>query len=183
MIYRNRIQKKIFVFDSGGAIRSWDGGYTFPEDSIYPVANFIPIALADFDDEVMFGFDEELDFCKNGGVVDTAYVGFDIYSKMLFDVNQFHIYRVNWTYGGYSLNVSNNKGNAFTWTKTYQSENPIYVAIDSTQSGVLFLLMEEKFINQLIMDIHFLSINPCQVNLLAFTKNQILIFFMRLRIE
>ncbi len=37
------------------------------------------------------------------------------------------------------LNVSNNKGNAFTWTKTYQSENPIYVAIDSTQSGVLYL--------------------------------------------
>ena len=130
---------KVFVFDGGGPIRSWDGGYTFPEDSIYPVANFIPIALADFDDNVMFGFDEELEFCKNGGVVDTAYVGFDIYSKMLFDVNQFHIYRVNWTYGGYSLNVSNNKGNAFTWTKTYQSENPIYVAIDSTQSGVVYL--------------------------------------------
>ena len=141
--YRVDISKqnpeKIFVFGSGGEIRSWDGGYTFPLDSIYPVANFIPIALADFDDEVMFGFDEELDFCKNGGVVDTAYVGFDIYSKMLFDVNQFHIYRVNWTYGGYSLNVSNNKGNAFTWTKTYQSENPIYVTIDSTQSGVVFL--------------------------------------------
>jgi hypothetical protein len=131
--------QKVFVFGGGGPVRSWDGGYTFPLDSIPAVANFIPIALADIDDEVMFGFDEELDFCKNGGVVDTAYVGFDIYSKMLFDVNQFHIYRVNWTYGGYSLNVSNNKGNAFTWTKTYQSENPIYVAIDSTQSGVLYL--------------------------------------------
>lgn len=131
--------EKIFVFGSGGEIRSWDGGYTFPLDSIPLIANFIPIALSDFDDEVMFGFDEELDFCKNGGVVDTAYVGFDIYSKMLYDVNQFHIYRVNWTYGGYSLNVSNNKGNAFTWTKTYQSENPIYVTIDSTQSGVVYL--------------------------------------------
>mgnify|MGYP000456255666 CR=1 FL=1 len=131
--------QKVFVFGGGGEIRSWDGGYTFPLDSIPLVANFIPIALADFDDEVMFGFDEELEFCKNGGVVDTAYVGFDIYSKMLFDVNQFHIYRVNWTHGGYSLNVSNNKGSAFTWTKTYQSENPIYVTIDSTQSGVLYL--------------------------------------------
>ena len=58
---------------------------------------------------------------------------------MLYDVNQFHVYRVNKTYGGYSLNVSNDKGNAFTWTKTYQSENPIYVTIDSTQSGVLYL--------------------------------------------
>ncbi len=141
--YRVDISKqnpeKIFVFGSGGEIRSWDGGLTFPIDSIPAVANFIPIALADFDDEVMFGFDEELDFCKNGGVVDTSYVGFDIYSKLLFDVNQFHIYRVNWTYGGYSLNVSNNKGNAFSWTKTYQSENPIYVTIDSTQSGVVYL--------------------------------------------
>lgn len=141
--YRVDISKqnpeKIFIFGSGGEIRSWDGGLTFPIDSIPAVANFIPIALADFDDEVMFGFDEELGFCKNGGVVDTAYVGFDIYSKLLFDVNQFHIYRVNWTYGGYSLNVSNNKGNAFSWTKTYQSENPIYVTIDSTQSGVVYL--------------------------------------------
>jgi len=131
--------EKIFVFGSGGEIRSWDGGYTFPLDSIHLIANFMPIALADFDDEVMFGFDEELDFCKNGGVVDTAYVGFDIYSKLLFDVNQFHVYRVNWTYGGYSFNVSNNKGNAFTWTKTYQSTNPIYVSIDPSQSGVVYL--------------------------------------------
>jgi hypothetical protein len=135
---------KVFVFGGAGEIRSWDGGYTFPEDSIYPVTNFIPIALADFDDEVMFGFDEDLNFCRNGGVVDTSLVRFDEHSKLLYDVNQFHVYRVNKTYGGYSLNVSNNKGNAFTWTKTYQSENPIYVAIDSTQSGVLYLVDGRK---------------------------------------
>ena len=130
---------KVFVFGGAGEIRSWDGGYTFPIDSIPYVTNFIPIGLADFDDEVMFGFDEDLNFCRNGGVVDTSLVIFDQYSKLLYDINQFHVYRVNKTYGGYSLNVSNNKGNAFTWTKTYQSENPIFITIDSIQSGVIYL--------------------------------------------
>ena len=130
---------KVFVFGSGGEVRSWDGGYTFPEDSIPLVANFIPIALADFDDNVMFGFDEELQFSKNGGVVDTSLVIFDQYSKLLYDINQFHVYRVNKTYGGYTLNVSNNKGNAYTWTKTFQSQTPIFISIDSTQSGVVYL--------------------------------------------
>ena len=130
---------KVFVFGSGGEIRSWDGGYTFPEDSIPAVINFIPIALADFDDNVLFGIDEDQRLAKNGGLVDTSLVAFDQYSKFLYDINQFNVYRVNWTYGGYSLNVSNNKGDAFTWTKTYQSENPIYVSIDSTQSGIVYL--------------------------------------------
>lgn len=104
---------KVFVFDGGGEIRSWDGGYTFPLDSIPAVVNFIPIALADFDDEVMFGFDENSNFCRNGELSDTALVIFDQYSKLLYDVNQFHVYRVNKTYGGYSFNVSNNKGSFY----------------------------------------------------------------------
>jgi hypothetical protein len=131
--------QKVFVFDNGGPIRSWDGGYTFPFDSIPAITNFIPIALSDFDDNVMFGFNEDNKFCRNTIIVDTSLVGFDQYSKFLYDINQFHVYRVNWTYGGYSLNVSNNKGHANTWTKTYQSENPIYVTIDSTQSGLVYL--------------------------------------------
>lgn len=132
--------QKVFVFGGGsGPVRSWDGGNTFPEDSIPLIANFAPIALSDFDDNIMFGFDEELEFCKNSGVVDTSFVAVDDYFRMFYDVNQFHIYRVNYTYDGYSLNVSNNKGDAFTWTKTYQSENPIYVSIDLAQSGVVYL--------------------------------------------
>jgi len=132
-------QQNVFVFNGSFPIRSWDGGLTFPIDSIGAITNFAPFALSDFDDQVMFGVDEFGNFARNAEVVDTSIVWIDQFFKMLFDANQFHIYRVNKTYGGYSLNVSNNKGNAFTWTKTYQSENPIYVAIDSTQSGVLYL--------------------------------------------
>ena len=83
LIFPNRIHKKFLYLAVAEKLRSWDGGYTFPLDSIHSSCKFYPIALADFDDEVMFGFDEELDFCKNGGVVDTSYVISDIYSKML----------------------------------------------------------------------------------------------------
>ncbi len=131
--------QKVFVFGNGGEVRSWDGGYTFPVDSIPAITNFIPIALADFDDNILFGINDEQQLAKNAVVVDTSMVSFGKYSKFLYDVNQFHVYRVNWTYGGYSLNVSNNKGDANTWTKTFQSENPIFITIDSTQSGVVYL--------------------------------------------
>ena len=130
---------KVFVFGGTAPVRSWDGGFTFPSDSIGAITNFAPFALADYDDQVMFGIDEFGNFARDSEVVDTSIVWIDNHFKMFYDINQFHIYRVNKTYGGYSLNVSNNKGNAFTWRKTYQSENPFYVTIDSTQSGVVYL--------------------------------------------
>ena len=48
-------------------------------------------------------------------IVDTS----DIQTSMpglgfYYDVNQFHIYRLNRSNGKFTLNVSNNKGNAFT---------------------------------------------------------------------
>lgn len=131
---------KVFVFGAGGEVRSWDGGFTFPIDSIPFVTDFIPISLAAFDDNILFGVDPEGRLKRNDvGIVDSSVVWFDYYSKFLYDVNQFHIYRTNKTYGGYTLNVSNNKGNAYTWTKTYQSENPIFITIDSSNSGLVYL--------------------------------------------
>lgn len=117
---------KVFAFGGGPLARSFDGGFTFPLDSMGLITNFDAISLADFDDNVLFGVDIEGQFAKNASVVDTAKVFFDQFTKVLYDVNQFHIYRANKTYGGYTLNVSNNKGNAFTWTKTYQSDNPLF---------------------------------------------------------
>jgi hypothetical protein len=141
--YRVDISKqdpmKVFAFGGGPLARSFDGGFTFPLDSMGLITNFDAISLADFDDNVLFGVDIEGQFAKNAAIVDTAKVFFDQYTKVLYDVNQFHIYRANKTYGGYTLNVSNNKGNAFTWTKTYQSENPIFITIDSSNSGLVYL--------------------------------------------
>ena len=130
---------KVFAFGGGPLTRSFDGGFTFPLDSMGLITNFDAISLADFDDNVLFGVDIENQFAMNASIVDTAKVFFDQYTKILYDVNQFHIYRANKTYGGYTLNVSNNKGNAFTWTKTYHSENPIFITIDSSNSGLVYL--------------------------------------------
>ncbi|HSL90346.1 MAG TPA: T9SS type A sorting domain-containing protein [Ignavibacteriaceae bacterium] len=141
--YRVDISKqdpmKVFAFGGGPLARSFDGGFTFPLDSMGLISNFDAISLADFDDNVLFGVDIEGQFAKNASVVDTAKVFFDQYTKVLYDVNQFLIYRANKTYGGYTLNVSNNKGNAFTWTKTYQSDNPLFITIDSSNSGLVYL--------------------------------------------
>jgi hypothetical protein len=132
--------QKVFISDLSTTFRSFDGGYTFPEDSNLYNANFTFLSISDFNDNIWFGLNEESKLVKSdAGIVDTSNIIYDRYLNFYYDINQFHIYRVNRTYGEYSLNVSNNKGNAFTWTKTYQSENPIYVAIDSTQSGVLYL--------------------------------------------
>ncbi len=141
--YRVDISKqdpmKVFAFGGGPITRSFDGGFTFPLDSMGLITDFDAISLADFDDSVLFGINSENQFAKNSVLVDTAKVFFDQFAKVLYDVNQFHIYRANKTYAGYSLNVSNNKGNAYTWTKTYQSENPLFITIDSSNSGLVYL--------------------------------------------
>jgi len=165
-------QQNVFVFNGSFPIRSWDGGLTFPIDSIGAITNFAPFALSDFDDQVMFGVDEFGNFARNAEVVDTSIVWIDQFFKMLFDANQFHIYRVNKTYGGYSLNVSNNKGNAFTWTKTYQSENPIYVAIDSTQSGVLYLADGRKIYKSINNGYDFVLYKSLPSKLVGIYKKQ-----------
>ncbi len=132
--------QKVFISDLYTTFRSFDGGNTFPQDSILVNGNFSFLSLSDFNDNIWFGLNEESKLVKSdAGIVDTSNIIYDRYLNFYYDINQFHIYRVNRTYGEYSLNVSNNKGNAFTWTKTYQSENPIYVTRDSTQSGVLYL--------------------------------------------
>ena len=136
--------QKVFAFVGDGVARSFDGGFTFPLDSMWLTTDFIPFSLADFDDEVFFGFDFDNQFMKNAAVVDTSKIFFDEYTNILYDVNQFHIYRVNKTYGGYTLNVSNNKGNAYTWTKTYQNENPFFITIDSSNSGLVYLADGKK---------------------------------------
>ncbi len=129
---------KVFVF-GGHLLRSWDGGYTFPIDSIPPVTNLFPISLAGFDDNVLFEINELNQLAKNGSVVDTSTVYIDFHTQFFYDVNQFHVYRINKTIGGYAYYVSNNKGEAYTWTKTYQSENPLYISIDPSVTGLVYL--------------------------------------------
>ena len=101
--------------------------------------------VADFDDKVFFGTDNNrLIKSEDQGITFSIVDTSDIQTSMpglafYYDVNQFHIYRLNRSYNKFTLNVSNNKGNAFTWTKTYESDTPFFITIDSTQSGVVYL--------------------------------------------
>ncbi|MFO7523841.1 MAG: T9SS type A sorting domain-containing protein [Ignavibacteriaceae bacterium] len=131
--------QKVFVFVRGPVARSFDGGFTFPMDSMWQITDYYPISVADFDDNILFGINFDNQLVKNAEIVDTAKIFFNEYTKILYDVNEFHIYRVNKTYGGYAFKVSNNKGNAFTWSKTYQSENPFFITIDPSNSGLVYL--------------------------------------------
>ena len=133
---------QVYVSDFFKIYRSFDGGYTHPEDS---VINFPLISVADFDDRVFFGSEnnqliKSTDQGISYSIVDTSNIqtskpGLQFY----YDVNSFHIYRLSRSYDKFTLNVSNNKGNAFTWSKTYQSDDQFYITIDSTQSGVVYL--------------------------------------------
>ncbi|HEX9252910.1 MAG TPA: T9SS type A sorting domain-containing protein [Ignavibacteriaceae bacterium] len=133
---------QVYISDFHKVIRSFDGGYTYAADS---TIEFEFLSVADFDDKVFFGTDNNhLIKSEDQGITFSIVDTSDIQTSMpglsfYYDVNQFHIYRLNRSYNKFTLNVSNNKGNAFSWTKTYQSENPIFISIDSTQSGVVYL--------------------------------------------
>ncbi len=79
---------KVFAFAGGPLTRSFDGGYTYPEDSIGLITNFDAISLADSDDNLLFGIDYDGQLAKNAVVVDTSKFFFDQYTKFLYDVNQ-----------------------------------------------------------------------------------------------
>jgi hypothetical protein len=160
---------KVFAF-SGLIFRSFDGGYTFPEDSVLIPTDFFAFWKSDFDDINYFGINDQQQFSKNSFPVDTAKIFYDQYAFLKFDINQFHIYRVNKTYGGYSLNVSNNKGDAFTWTKTYQSENPIFISIDSTQSRVVYLADGRKIYKSVNNGYDFVLYKSLQSKLVGIYK-------------
>ncbi len=130
--------------------RSFDGGFTYPLDSLI---DFPLLSVADFDDKTFFGLNSEKKLIKsidNGMssiIVDASEIYYDRYFDFKYDQNQFHIYRVNMFYGGYAFNVSNNRGNYSTWSKTYESQNPIFITNNPFNSGVVYLA-DGKTINR-----------------------------------
>ena len=133
----------IFVSNFTNIYRSFDGGYTYPEDS---TIEFGLVSVADYDENVFFGVDNQgnliksLDKGMTSVIVDTSDIVTALpFLKFYYDVNNNLIYRLNRSYGKITLNVSHNNGNAYTWTRIYESENPFFVSIDKTQNGLLYL--------------------------------------------
>lgn len=121
-----RHPNQVYISDFHNVIRSFDSGYTYLPDS---TIEFEFLSVADFNDRVFFGRDNNRLLVKSedqgitSSIVDTSNIqtikpGLAFY----YDVNQYHVYRLNKSYNKFTLNVSNNKGNANSWTKTYESD-------------------------------------------------------------
>ena len=117
-------------------IKSTDGGFNwapFTDSLGYLINSISPYG----DDEMFFSsYGGSLYKTTDGGstinLVDTARFS---QPKLLYDIDSIHIY--NATYN--SLRVSDSRGNAFSWTERYSSSNPIYVSVDYSQSGSIYL--------------------------------------------
>ncbi|BDQ03247.1 T9SS type A sorting domain-containing protein [Ignavibacterium sp.] len=140
-ISKQNYQKVYAGGDYNHLFRSFDGGYTFPIDS---VLQFAFLSMSPFNDNIIFGIDSLKRLIKSfdGGhtsvLVDTSKIDDMFNTKFLYGSDQQHIYRINRSYGKYVLSISNNSGNQFSWTKIYESDYPIYISNDNSINGVIF---------------------------------------------
>jgi hypothetical protein len=116
-------------------IKSSDGGFNwlpFLDSAYMKILSISPHS----DNEIFFGGNGyDLEKTADGGLtislVDTNHRG----NQFFYDTDLLHIYSL----GTNDLIVSNNKGNAFSWTYNYTSTNRVYISPDYSQSGKIYL--------------------------------------------
>ncbi|MCL5029783.1 MAG: T9SS type A sorting domain-containing protein [Bacteroidetes bacterium] len=125
-------------------VKSTDGGRNwYLADS---TTNYFLVSLNPFDDKIIYAVDKNgylaisSDSAKNFVVVDTAksFV-YQVVPSFFFGSDSVHIYRISYAYGNPYLSVSNNKGEANSWSIKYSSTNNIYLSIDYSVSGTIYL--------------------------------------------
>jgi hypothetical protein len=126
----------MFSVDNGFNYKSTDWGNSW--DSISP--GYQILSLSPFNHDIIFA-SQELNLLKSidGGnsffTVDTG----KIYSpNFIYDSNGLHIYAHNSRLGG-NLEVSNNNGEPFSWQTKYTSDSKIYISVDESTSGTIYL--------------------------------------------
>ena len=111
----------------------------------------------------------------NGGynfsLVDTNKVDYE--ADLLFDSDIVHIYRVVKNYNGGKLIASNNSGDQFSWEVRWSSGNPIFLSIDHSQAGNIFLAELKKIYESKNYGETFNFISHLKKRLSAFIKSQI----------
>ena len=76
--------------------------------------------------------------------VDTL-LGMNTYHNFNYDVNGNNIYRDGWLSSPtYSIKRSSNQGNAFTWENIYSAQHILYLCLDESQSGAIYLADGKK---------------------------------------
>ncbi len=139
-------QNPSLTYASDGSLyRSFDGGLSYPEDSIL---NFNMISVSDFNDNEMYGIDysnrliKSFDGGYNSVIVDNHPVFEDLYmnATLFYDSGQVHIYRINSiSYSYYALYVSADNGNPYSWELKQQFPEAFTFSNDKSQSGTCYL--------------------------------------------
>lgn len=137
-------QNPLLTYAGDGMLnRSFDGGLSYPEDS---VLNFYMISVSEFNDNEIFGIGPQNKLIKSfdGGRTSFIVDNYPVYENLYFhptfyyDPDQMHIYRTNFMYDSYDLFVSADNGNSYTWEMKKQFPKPFVFANDPSLSGTCY---------------------------------------------
>ncbi len=137
LIFAN-INNTVYVSNDGA--RNWDTVNALKSKQL--------ISLNPFDDNILFLQDDNkllksVDKGSSYSVVDTAATD---YKFFLYDKDENHIYRIGHSNGENYLSISNNKGNAYSWSEKLRDESQLYISADYSQSGTLYLAQKKNIL-------------------------------------
>jgi hypothetical protein len=123
---------------------SYNGGFNWDTLNL----DYHAISVSPINDSIMFAVNfsyppnsnlyKSIDRGNIYNVVDTG--GYNWQSKFYYDIDGSHIYRTNRLgYTNCSLKRSSNQGNAFTWQTLYETPNELFICLDESQSGAIYL--------------------------------------------
>jgi len=124
------------IFDYGINFKSTDWGNTW--DTL--AYGYEILSVSPFNDSVIFA-SQSLTLFKStdgGNSFQTVDTGRIYLNNFLYDSDGIHIYTLDRKYGNHLI-VSDDNGEPFSWTERYSSTNQIYVSIDYSQSGSIYL--------------------------------------------
>jgi hypothetical protein len=108
------------------------------------VSNFNAVSLSPYNDKVLFAFENDTLFkTTDGGITQkpvlTNYSYMPLPHLFLYDKDTNYIYTSLWDNGIYNLLVSNNSGENNSWQSKFTSPVPIYVSIDYSAAGSVYM--------------------------------------------
>lgn len=130
------------TFHDGLLYRSTNGGIIWDT-----ISDFNVCSLSSYNDKILFSSEGVLYKTTDGGftkhVVDTIPSSGYSSDFLFYDKDTNYIYRTSYYYlqdhGVYKFLVSNNSGNADSWQLKGHSDSQIYVSIDNTVAGSVYL--------------------------------------------